>query len=89
MTASKRDRPGSRKGMVSTRNPNGLGRAEHLDMLIGFVGFVVFVCFIVAVVAEVRGKSAWLEVGVLVLFLVPLGALARLRQKMGQEQPPD
>lgn len=89
MTSSKWDRPGSRKGMVSARYDKGMGRSEHLDILIGFVGFVVVVCLVITVIAEVQGKSAWLEVGVLLLFLLPLGALIRLRKKLGEQPPPD
>ena len=44
-------------------------RKQHLEMVLGMLGFFTVISFVVAAAAEVQGKSAGVEVLVLVAFL--------------------
>lgn len=54
-------------------------RAQRLEMLAGILAFFTLMALIQAIVLEVRGESAWLAVGVLLLFAVPLWIVVRKR----------
>lgn len=54
-----------------------IARRQRLEVLIGFTGFFTVIAFVSAVVAELKGQAAFLEVVVLLFFLLVLGLTIR------------